>query len=74
MTGVWECQAGTMKLIDYPFDEYCQIISGKVVITNEEGHEEIFVAGDAFTIEKGFKGTWHMPVTVRKFYAIYQAQ
>ncbi len=48
--------------------------SGKVVITNEEGHEEIFVAGDAFTIEKGFKGTWHMPVTVRKFYAIYQAQ
>ncbi|MDE3021340.1 MAG: hypothetical protein KGI54_05725 [Pseudomonadota bacterium] len=26
MTGVWECQAGTMKLTDYPFDEYCQII------------------------------------------------
>lgn len=74
MTGVWECQAGTMKLTDYPFDEFCHIISGKVIITDEDGHTEAFGPGDVFTIEKGFKGTWHMPEIVRKYYTIYQAK
>lgn len=71
MTGVWECEKGTLKLSSYPFDEYCHIIKGEVHITDQKGNTEIFKKGDHFSIAKGFKGTWHMPKTVRKFYTIY---
>jgi uncharacterized protein len=71
MTGVWECQKGTLKLSSYPFDEFCHILAGEVHITDQRGNTEVFKKGDTFSIAKGFKGTWHMPKTVRKFYTIY---
>jgi uncharacterized cupin superfamily protein len=74
MTGVWECQKGTLKLTSYPFDEFCHILKGEVHITDQRGNTEIFKKGDTFTIAKGFKGTWHMPKTVRKFYTIFLEQ
>lgn len=74
MTGVWECQKGTLKLASYPFDEFCHILKGEVHITDQRGNTEIFKKGDTFTIAKGFKGTWHMPKTVRKFYTIFLEQ
>lgn len=70
-TGVWASAPGTLRMDGYPVDEYCHIISGRVVITDSEGHTETFVPGESFVIPKGFHGTWHMPEAVRKFYVTY---
>jgi len=70
--GVWEATPGTYKLNGYSCDEYCHILSGKVVITDEQGHSETFTAGQSLVVPKGFKGTWHMPETLRKYYVIFE--
>ncbi len=70
-SGVWACDAGTLKIENLPVHEVCFLIEGIVEITDENGNTEIFNAGDAFILPKGFSGTWHMPVHFKKFNAIY---
>lgn len=71
ISGVWECTAGTVAIKNFSSDEFCILLSGSVVITDSSGHAETFGPGDAFVIPKGFNGTWNMPVTVRKYYVIF---
>lgn len=70
--GVWECTPYTSQIDSYPVDEFCFILSGKVVITDADGRAETFKSGECFVIPKGLKCTWHMPETVRKFYVIFE--
>lgn len=72
-SGVWECTPCTSKIDGYPVDEFCVILSGTVVVTDEAGHAQTFKPGDAFVIPKGLKCTWHMPETTRKYYTIFDA-
>ena len=44
--------------IDYPWDQFVMVLSGKAVLTDTAGHAQTFVAGDAFIVPRGFKGTW----------------
>lgn len=64
--GVWEGEAGTLQLTNYPFDEYCLIVAGELVITSTGGAAQVFRPGDSFVIPKGFSGTWEMKTKVRK--------
>jgi uncharacterized protein len=68
-SGVWESTAGKWT-INYTEDEFCILLEGQVVLTDESGKAEKFKAGDAFVIPAGFKGTWETVRKVRKFYAI----
>jgi uncharacterized cupin superfamily protein len=68
--GVWECTAYTAVFDAYPVDEFCHILSGRVIITDGEGKAETFLPGDCFVIPRGLKCTWHMPETTRKYYVI----
>jgi uncharacterized protein len=70
-SGVWESTPGKWR-ISYTEDEFCAILSGKVVLTSEDGIAESFAAGDAFVIPAGFKGTWETIEPVRKLYAIHE--
>jgi len=70
-TGFWESTPRTTRFYDHPVDEYCFIISGSVVITDENSNAETFKPGEGFVIPRGFKGTWNMPETVRKYYVIF---
>ncbi len=70
--GVWECTPCTSLIERYPVDEFCYILSGTVVITDDGGDAETFRAGDCFVIAKGTKCTWHMPETTRKYYVIFE--
>ncbi len=70
--GVWECTPCTSLIDSYPVDEFCYILSGTVVITDDGGDAETFCAGDGFVIPKGTKCTWHMPETTRKYYVIFE--
>lgn len=70
--GVWSCDAGTLKINDLAIDEACYLIEGEVIISDQYGNTERFVAGDAFVLHRGFVGTWHMPVPVRKYNAMFR--
>ena len=68
-SGVWVCSPGRTLEEHHNEDEFSTIISGKVgLIDNEDGTEEIFVAGDSFFLPKGSNLTWVIYETVRKFY------
>ena len=69
--GVWQCDAGTLKLADLPIHEVCVLIEGEVVITSDDGRSDRYAAGDAFILHKGFSGTWHMPVATKKYSIVY---
>ena len=50
-------------------DEFVTILSGKLgLIDGDDGHKEIFVAGDSFFLAKGSSLTWVVYETIRKFY------
>ncbi|MEM8957990.1 MAG: cupin domain-containing protein [Pseudomonadota bacterium] len=64
--GVWEGGESKTYLEDYPWTEYVLMISGHVVITNEDGTENSFKAGDTFVIPKGFSGIWDIREHMKK--------
>ena len=64
--GVWEADVSKTKLIDYPFTEYVLMISGHLVITNDDGSEMEFTAGDTFVMPKGWTGIWDIRERMKK--------
>lgn len=69
--GVWACDAGTLEIRNLAVDEACYLIEGRVIITDERGNSEEFRAGEGFVLPRGFSGTWHMPVAIRKYNAMH---
>lgn len=68
--GIWASTRGKWH-VDYTEHEFCQILSGKVILTPDGGDPQTYTAGDAFVIPAGFKGTWETVEPVRKHYAVY---
>jgi len=67
--GVWESTPGKWR-IEYDEWEYCRILSGASIITEEGGAARRVETGDSFIIEPGFRGTWEVVETTRKEYVI----
>jgi uncharacterized protein len=67
--GIWESTAGKWR-IAYDEWEYCRILSGRSVITDEAGTEHHLGPGDSFILRPGFTGTWEVIETTRKDYVI----
>src|SRR5215510_6463123 len=55
--GIWESTPGKWP-VSYTEEEFCLLLSGLVVLTDEAGETQTFCAGDAFVIRAGFKGSW----------------
>jgi uncharacterized cupin superfamily protein len=70
--GVWACDAGTLEIDNLAIDEACFLIEGEVVITDRFGNSERYVAGEAFLLQRGFVGTWHMPKPILKYNAMFK--
>ena len=64
--GVWEAGMGKSVLKNFPFTEYVLMISGRVVVTEENGTSNTFEAGDTFVIPKGWSGTWDIKERMKK--------
>jgi uncharacterized protein len=67
--GIWEAGKGKWA-VAYDEWEYCHIISGEAVLTDENGDTRHVCAGDSFVIEPGFSGTWEVPAFIKKLYVI----
>jgi uncharacterized cupin superfamily protein len=63
---LWESGPGVLRTSGYPHDEYCLVLSGDLVITNESGSRREFHPGDTFVIPKGWVGTWDMKTRFKK--------
>jgi uncharacterized cupin superfamily protein len=68
--GVWESTPGKWR-IAYEEWEFCHILSGTSVITEDGGEARIVRAGDRFVLRPGFSGTWEVIETTRKDYVIH---
>ncbi|WP_279477988.1 cupin domain-containing protein [Aureimonas sp. SK2] len=67
--GVWESTPGEWR-VSYDEWEFCQILEGHSVLTEEGGEDRHLRPGDAVVIRPGFRGTWRVVETTRKTYVI----
>jgi uncharacterized cupin superfamily protein len=67
--GIWEATPGKWRIV-YDEWEFCHILSGVSVITQEGGEARTVRAGDSFVLRPGFRGTWEVLETTRKEYVI----
>ena len=67
--GIWQSTPGKWR-ISYDEWEYCRILSGVSVVTENGGGAHTVRAGDSFVLRPGFKGTWEVIETTRKDYVI----
>lgn len=67
--GIWQSTPGAWR-IAYDEWEYCRILEGRSVITEEGGEAVTVGPGDSFVIPPGFRGTWEVVETTRKDYVI----
>lgn len=67
--GVWESTPGKWR-IQYDEWEYCRILSGVSIVTEDGGAARRVTAGDSFIIRPGFQGAWEVVETTRKEYVI----
>lgn len=71
VVGIWESTPYAEALDAYPGDEFCQFLSGRVTLTDQDGNVSTFAAGESYFVPKGFKGTFRVVETMRKYYALY---
>lgn len=67
--GIWQSTPGAWR-ISYDEWEYCTILSGLSILTEDGKAPNIVRAGDSFILRPGFKGTWEVIETTRKDYVI----
>ena len=67
--GIWEATPGKWR-VAYDEWEFCHILSGVSVISEDTGESRTVGAGDSFILRPGFKGTWEVIETTRKEYVI----
>lgn len=67
--GLWHSTPGKWR-ISYDEWEYCRILAGVSVITEENGTAHRIAAGDSFILRPGFRGTWEVLETTIKDYVI----
>ena len=68
-SGIWEATPGKWRFANANW-EYCRILSGVSVITEDGGEAHTVKAGDSFILQTGFKGIWEVIETTRKDYVV----
>ena len=67
--GIWQSTPGAWR-VAYDEWEYCRILSGHSILTEDGGEAHDLHAGDSFVIRPGFRGIWRVVETTRKDYVI----
>jgi uncharacterized protein len=67
--GVWQSTPGKWRM-SYDEWEYCRILSGTSIVTEDGGAPVTVTAGDSFILRPGFSGTWEVLETTTKDYVI----
>ncbi len=70
--GIWQSTPGKWR-ISYEEWEYCRILSGLSILTEDGAPPQTVTAGDSFLLRPGFTGTWEVVQTTTKDYVILLA-
>jgi uncharacterized cupin superfamily protein len=70
-SGIWHSERGRWRIL-YTEEEYCQLLEGVSVITDQAGVAVTVRAGEEFVIPSGFVGTWDVVEPTRKRFVIYE--
>ncbi len=64
----------TLRISNWPVDEFMYFLEGQVEIINEDGSSKIYGPGDALVMPKGFNGTWRQLGPIRKINVSYPGE
>ena len=71
MVAIYEAAPGNVHIDDAKYDEFVQILEGRLILTPDGGDESYeYKTGDSFVVPKGYTGTWHMPEKYRELIVI----
>jgi uncharacterized cupin superfamily protein len=54
----------------FPYDEFVNVLEGELILTDTEGKQQTFKAGDSVLVPKGWMGTWDMPQHFREMIVV----
>lgn len=69
--GVWRSEPGKWR-VAYTEEEWCEMLAGRSIVTDETGHAVELKAGDCFVVPRGFAGTWEVVETSLKRFVVYE--
>ncbi len=64
----------TLRISNWPVDEFMYFLEGQVEITNEDGSSRIYGPGDAIVMPKGFNGIWRQLSPIKKINISYPVE
>ncbi len=67
--GYWKSTPGEWR-VSYDEWEYCSLLEGYAVVTEEDGETWDLTAGAHFVFRPGFKGTWKVIEPVLKTFVV----
>jgi uncharacterized protein len=68
--GIWECTPGPSRWT-LETHEAVHILSGRMTVTPDGGEPTAIGPGDSAVFPRGWRGTWQIHETIRKFYVIF---
>ena len=70
--GVWTCTPCVERVDSYAVTEFCVIGAGRLRLSDDAGHSEVFSRGDAFILYKGFRGRFEVEEDLVKYSATFE--
>ncbi|MEM1402126.1 MAG: cupin domain-containing protein [Pseudomonadota bacterium] len=70
VVSVYESEPKKVRIEGSLYDEFIQILEGRLILTPDGGGEYEFKEGDSLVVPKGYKGYWHMPEKYRELIVI----
>ena len=67
---VFEAGPGRVYINGAVYDEFVQILEGRLILTPDGGDAVEFKQGESLVVPKGYKGYWHMPEKYRELIVI----
>ncbi len=70
LVSVYEAEAGKVRIDGLPYDEFIQILEGRLILIHDDGEEFEFKQGESLLVPRGFTGFWYMPEKYRELIII----
>ena len=71
--GIWSADPHSQDFDEYPMDEVCVVLAGKITLTETGKSPEVFTTGDVFGIKRGTPVNWTQEPGTRKIFVILES-
>ncbi len=67
---VYEAGPAKVRIDGLPYDEFVQVLEGRLILIHDDGEEFEFKQGESLLVPRGFTGFWYMPEKYRELIII----